>query len=54
MQGGGGPRLFTLDRKKPAPPQLLPGQPLNHYFTGADWSSDGKQIVFTSQLLPGE
>ncbi len=52
MQMGGGPRLFTLDRKNPGPPELLAGQPLNHYFTGADWSGDGKQIVFSSQVLP--
>lgn len=53
MQMGGGPRLFTFDRKKLGPPQLLAGQPPNHYFNSADWSADGKQIVFSGQELPG-
>ena len=54
MAAGGGPRLFTFDLRKPGPPILLPGQPLNHFISNADWSSDGKQIVFSSQVLPGD
>jgi Tol biopolymer transport system component len=52
MQTGRVPRLFTLNRANPGPPQLLPGQPLDHHILAADWSADGKQIVLVSQIVP--
>jgi Tol biopolymer transport system component len=47
-----GLRLFLLDRKNPGPPVLLPGHPPNHFIAAADWSRDGKQIVFVSHVAP--
>jgi len=49
---GGALRLVMLDRRNRRPPDLLPGQPLNHLVTGADWSPDGQQIAFSSQVSP--
>jgi Tol biopolymer transport system component len=47
----GGTRLFTLDRDhKPGNPALLPGQPANHSIAGADWSQDGRLVVFSSRV----
>jgi Tol biopolymer transport system component len=45
-------RFFTLDREKPGPPLLLPGQPEEYKNMDGDWSRDGKQIVFAGQRLP--
>ena len=42
-------RMFTLSPKMPGPPQLLPGQPEGYKNYDADYSNDGKQIVFTSE-----
>jgi Tol biopolymer transport system component len=52
MRGTGGLRLFTVDRTKSERPELLPGQPMFHSITGADWSPDGKRVAFSSQVLP--
>jgi Tol biopolymer transport system component len=52
MRAEEGQRLFLLDRKNPRPPVLFPGHPPNHFISAADWSRDGKQIVFVSHALP--
>jgi hypothetical protein len=52
MSSSGGLRLFALDRRNPGMPELLPGLPQSHSVTGADWSADGTQIVFSSQMQP--
>ncbi|NQV25531.1 MAG: DUF1583 domain-containing protein [Rhodopirellula sp.] len=44
------PRLYTVDRTKPGPPQQLPGQPLDWKIFGGDWHPNGK-IAFAGEQI---
>jgi len=48
------PRIYFIDREpqKVAPPQLLPGQPLDWKILNCAISPDGKQIAFTGEHIP--
>ena len=45
------PRLYTIDRMKPGPPQQLPGQPLDWKIFGCDWHPNGKIAFAGEQIL---
>jgi TolB protein len=41
-------QLYIMDVDSDDPPQLLPGQDPDRHNTSADWSPDGKTIIFAS------
>jgi TolB protein len=41
-------QLYIMDVNSKDPPQLLPGQNPDRHNTNADWSPDGKTIIFAS------
>ena len=47
-----GPQLYSINRKNPGPPQLLPAQPRGQKSYGYAWSRDGKRIVLASMKVP--
>jgi hypothetical protein len=47
-----GPQLYSINRKNPGPPQLLPAQPPHYKSHGYAWSRDGKKIVIASMQVP--
>jgi len=47
-----GPQMYSVNRKNPGPPQLLPAQPAHYKSYGYAWSRDGKRIVIASTQVP--
>jgi Tol biopolymer transport system component len=47
-----GPQMYSINRKNPGPPQLIPAQPSHYKSHGYCWSRDGKRIAIASVQVP--